>query len=83
MYVLKKFMIITRNVQYFVSFAISLHHYLFSNVLVLLFQQELREAESFQERISVGDTLKKTEEKQRAKIKKSSYFSDEEELSDS
>lgn len=47
------------------------------------YQQELREAESFQERISVGDTLKKTEEKQRAKIKKSSYFSDEEELSDS
>ncbi|XP_045114984.1 zinc finger CCHC-type and RNA-binding motif-containing protein 1-like [Portunus trituberculatus] len=46
------------------------------------YQQELREAETFQERISVGHHLKETEEKHKAKIKKSSYFSDEEELSD-
>ncbi|MPC50732.1 Zinc finger CCHC-type and RNA-binding motif-containing protein 1 [Portunus trituberculatus] len=44
------------------------------------YQQELREAETFQERISVGHHLKETEEKHKAKIKKSSYFSDEEEL---
>ena len=47
------------------------------------FQQELREAQTFQEKICVGEPLKNTEEKVKTKIKKSSYFSDEEELSDS
>lgn len=46
------------------------------------YQQELREAESFQERIYVGDTSQSKEMSQKVKIKKSSYFSDEEELSD-
>lgn len=49
----------------------------------LSFQQELREAESFQERIFVGNTSQRKEKSQKVKIKKSSYFSDEEELSDS
>ncbi|XP_045602363.1 zinc finger CCHC-type and RNA-binding motif-containing protein 1 [Procambarus clarkii] len=47
------------------------------------YQQELREAEAFQSRMAAGEFLKCEPQVHRAKIKQSSYFSDEEELSDS
>lgn len=45
-------------------------------------QQELREAEEFQSRLAAGEYSKCEPGVHRAKIKQSSYFSDEEELSD-
>ncbi|KAK3861673.1 hypothetical protein Pcinc_032395 [Petrolisthes cinctipes] len=47
------------------------------------YQQELRAAEAFQGRISSGEQFIAQPEAQGVKIKKSSYFSDEEEISDS
>ncbi|XP_037774990.1 zinc finger CCHC-type and RNA-binding motif-containing protein 1-like [Penaeus monodon] len=46
------------------------------------YQQELREAEEFQSRLAAGEYSKCEPGVHRAKIKQSSYFSDEEELSD-
>ncbi|KAG7164451.1 zinc finger CCHC-type and RNA-binding motif-containing protein 1-like [Homarus americanus] len=47
------------------------------------YQQELREAEAFQSRVATGEYFKGESQVHKTKIKQSTYFSDEEELSDS